>query len=179
MDISNIAPGTIGFTKIGGFMGWIISFLQWLSGDGSRWTHVFIYLGEGIYGNDTIFAAQPGGARYDRLSEIKEVAWLSMVVPTPAQFAIIKARCAHYNKTPYGYLNYLAIGLRRFFKVEWEWLYNYIKDAGVQICSQMADLIYNEAGIHLFSDGRWEGLVTPGSMANLAVERVWSLTPPS
>lgn len=173
-----IAPGTIGFAKIGGILGWVISFLQWLSGDGSKWTHVFIYIGEGKYGENTIFAAQPGGARYDDLSKLKEVAWLSMVQPTPEQFAIIKKLCADYEGAPYSYSNYLAIGLRRYFHVEWNWLRNYIKNSGRNICSQMADLFYFQAGIHLFNDGRWPQDVTPGSLADLAVSRVWTQWPP-
>ncbi len=32
------------------------------------------------------------------------------------------------------------------------------------ICSQLVDQSYQDAGVHLFSDGRWSGYVTPGAL---------------
>lgn len=181
MDISNLTPGMIGFAKIRGFVGFLIRLGQWFLKDDSRWTHVFIYLGEGPYGKYTIFAAQPGGARYDDLREISEVAWLSMLRPTPEQFDVIKRECDRLKGVSYSFLDYLSLGLLRF-GIKWEWVRNRVRDSGHMICSQLADFVYNMAGIHLFQD-REHMDVSPGDLANLAVERIWlapaDLTPPS
>jgi hypothetical protein len=35
------------------------------------------------------------------------------------------------------------------------------------ICSQLVDQCYQDAGVHLFADGRWPGDVTPADLYRL------------
>ncbi len=68
--------------------------------------------------------------------------------------------------TPYSTLDYFALVLHHF-DLKANWLKNYIAASDHMICSQLVDYIYMSVGIHLFSDNRWPGYVTPAALANL------------
>jgi hypothetical protein len=48
-----------------------------------------------------------------------------------------------------------------------EWWVKRLSDNGRLICSQAIDVEYLKAGIHLFTDGRLSGLVSPGDLDRL------------
>jgi hypothetical protein len=43
-------------------------------------------------------------------------------------------------------------------------LRGFVAASGHMICSQLADLLYQRLGVQIFTDGRWCGYVTPGSL---------------
>ncbi|MGR3875717.1 hypothetical protein ACUXZZ_45110 (plasmid) [Streptomyces graminifolii] len=167
---SDPQPGDIGLTTITGPVGWLIKVGQWLNGDGfGPWQHAFIVLPDGL-----LIEAMPGGAIIDHLSKYNDrpVLYLSPVDITPAQRKAIGDCARKYEGVPYSFIDYLALALRRFH-IPFPGLRRYIRATGHMICSQLADRGYLDAGLHVFSDGRWEGYVTPMAIGNeLAVDDI-------
>jgi len=162
-------PGTIGLTRIGGLLGWLIGFGQWLIRDGSRYTHVFVVLEDG----ETIVEAMPGGARLNKLSHYTEsggpLGFVRMNLH-PAERERICYEARQMVGRPYGFANYFLIALT-FFGIKPQRLTRYVASERSVICSQLADIAYARAGVQLFDDGRLSGVVSPGDLANLPVER--------
>src|SRR5258708_29450415 len=60
----------------------------------------------------------------------------------------------------YSWADYMAIAAHRLH-IPSPGLRDFIADSTHQICSQLIDTCYADAGVHLFADGRWPGYVTP------------------
>lgn len=162
--------GTIVFTTIGGALGWAIGLGQYLIGDGSRYSHVAVYVGGG-----QVVEAMPGGVRIAPLAPYldgRPVAFGRVIPLTALQRQAICGQALRLVGTRYGFANYPAIALARFGRVPRR-LAAYIASQRSVICSQLADLAYQRAGVPLFDDGRLPGYVTPGDLANLLIERRW------
>lgn len=160
-------PGTIGLSRIRGPLGAAIGLGQLINGDASRYTHAFILLDD-----DTTLGAYPGGARiasYEwEVAAHGQPGWLRMPL-TPEQGARVVQVARGYVGTPYSLVEYSALAAVRL-GLPSEWLRRYVADSHHMICSQVCDKIYLDAGINLFQDGRSPGDVTPGDLANLALE---------
>jgi len=166
--MKQIRPGDIGLTKIGGVLGFFVSLGQHLAGDSSRYTHAYIVLDD-----ETVIAAQPGGARIDKLSDYHNKSIYLQRDLTEEQRACIVAHARTLEGLPYSFLDYLAIALARF-GIKPKWLIRFIVDKGHMICSQLCDEVYRRAGIHLFNDNRLPQEVTPGDLLYiLAGEQDW------
>lgn len=166
--LKTIKPGDIGLTSIGGWLGFWVSLGQHLAGDSSKYTHAYIVLDD-----ETVIAAQPGGARIDRLSDYKNKAIYIQLELTDEQRAAIVAEARSLEGLPYSFLDYLALALARF-GIKPKWLKKYIADTGHMICSQLCDEVYRRVGINLFNDGRLPQEVTPGDLLYvLAGESNW------
>jgi uncharacterized protein YycO len=160
-------PGDIGLTSITGPVGKLIRAGQWLNGDGfAPWEHAFIVLP-----GDQLIEAEPGGAQVAPLSEYddREVLYVSPAGLTPAQRKAICDCALKYKGVPYSFADYAALAAHRLH-VPAPGLRSYIQSTGHQICSQLVDRAYLDAGVHLFNDKRWPGYVTP--MA-IAAELMW------
>jgi uncharacterized protein YycO len=160
-------PGDIGLTSITGAVGRLIKFGQWLNGDGfGAYQHAFVVLPGSL-----LVEAMPGGAIVDRLSKYddRDVLYVSPAGLTDAQRKAICDAALRYRGVPYSFLDYLALAAHRFH-LPVPGLRRYIQSTGHQICSQLADRAYLDAGQHLFTDRRWEGYITP--MA-IAAELMW------
>jgi hypothetical protein len=166
--MKQIKPGDIGLTRIGGVLGFFISLGQHLAGDSSRYTHAYIVLDD-----ETVIAAQPGGARIDALSDYDNKSVYLQRDLTDDQRALIVSEARALEGLPYSFLDYLALIMARF-GIKPKWLQRYIANTGHMICSQLCDEIYRRAGIHLFNDGRLPQEVTPGDLFYvLAGEQDW------
>lgn len=160
--------GDFGLVSIGGVLGFFVSLGQHLAGDSSRFTHTFIVLD-----NEYVMAAQPGGARKDKLTDYKNKAIYSSIDLTPEQRSAIVEQAKQLEGIPYSFLDYLAIALARF-GIKPKWLTKFIANKGHMICSQLVDFCYLQAGVHLFNDGRLPQEVTPGDLLYvLAGEQNW------
>lgn len=156
-------PGDIGLTSITGAVGRLIRFGQWLNGDGfGQYQHAFIVLP-----GERLIEAMPGGAIVAPLSKYddREVLYVSPAGLTYAQRKAICDCALKYEGVPYSFLDYGALAAHRFH-LPVPYLRRYIESTGHQICSQLADRAYLDAGQNLFDDGRWEGYVTPMAIAN-------------
>lgn len=161
-------PGDFGLVKIGGILGFFVSLGQHLAGDSSKYTHAYIVLDGG-----TVLAAQPGGARIDKLSKYDNQAIYSNIDLTDDQRHAIVEQARALEGLSYSFLDYLAIALARF-GIKPKWLIKFIANKGHMICSQLVDFCYLKAGIHLFNDGRLPQEVTPGDLLYvLAGEQNW------
>lgn len=166
--MKQIKPGDIGLTTIGGVLGFFVSLGQHLAGDSSKFTHAYIVLDD-----ETVLAAQPGGARIDKLSDYKNKAIYIQKDLTDEQRSRIVLEARKLEGLPYSFLDYLALALARL-GIKPQWLQKYIANTGHMICSQLCDEVYRRSGIHLFNDGRLPQEVTPGDLLYiLAGESDW------
>lgn len=156
-------PGDIGLTSIVGPVGWGIRLGEFLLGDGvTPYEHAFIVLDDA-----TLLEAEPGGARIAGLDEYagRHVEYVSPDLSTE-QRAAICAAARRYVGVGYSAADYFAIAAHRF-RLPIPGLRAYVASSRHQICSQLADQIYLDAGVHLFQDGRWPGYVVPADLDRL------------
>lgn len=158
-------PGDFGLTSISGDVGTLIRVGQFLNGDGfSVYEHAFVYVGDG-----QIVEAEPGGARLAGLDEYagRPVAWSSGKVGlTDVQRAAVVAAARARVGTPYSALDYFAIAAHRF-RLPVPGLRKFIASSGHLICSALVDRCFQDAGVQLFNDLRWNGYVTPAALYEL------------
>ena len=171
-------PGDVGLVSIKGAVGVLIRVGQWLNSDGFHdYQHAFVVV-DGLEDVHSRFAeqsgiglveAQPGGAILAPLSKYdgRDVVYLRC----PDQYRPAVAKAAReLLGTPYSFLDYLSLAARRLH-IPAPHLREYIRSSGHLICSQLADRAAMLGGWHLFSDGRWEGDVTPGDLYQLYREQ--------
>lgn len=170
----DVAPGTIGLVAISGQVGKLIHVGQFLAETPMRkwlqrnnepdYEHAFIYLGATEeFPEGAVLEAEPGGARIVSVSEYPEwtVYWCDMLAAKFAASLPDVAQIApEYKDVPYSFLDYFFLAAHRLH-VWLPGLRSYIKSTKHQICSQLSDFIYQEAGAHLFADWRWPGDVMP------------------
>ena len=163
-------PGTFFLARIDGPIGVLVALGQWLIGDASRYSHAGIVLDDG-----TVMEAMPTGARIAPLQAVldrRPLAFSWAVPLTEAQRADIVAGARAMEGARYGFAAYLHLALLSF-GVRWPWLNGRLQRDRRLICSQLVDLVYADAGVHLFTDGRAPFEVTPGDLANCLIERDW------
>ncbi|ANZ20884.1 hypothetical protein ACH4YO_28185 [Streptomyces noursei] len=157
-------PGDIGLTQISGVTGRLIRFGQWINGDGfADYEHTFLVLP-----GERLLEAEPGGARIRSLSEYdgSDVLYVCPKQLTEQQREKICVAADRYVGVPYSFLDYLAIATHRLH-VPVPGLRRYVASTRHMICSQLVDQSYQDADVHLFSDGRWPGYVTPMALYTL------------
>ena len=155
-------PGDFQLVPTAGTGGKLIQLGQWLNGEGDcPYQHVRVYVGDGQF-----VEAEPGGARLASYP-LDIGMWSTGKVPlAPGQGEQIAAAAIGYMGTPYSSLDYVALAAHRLH-IPVPGLQGWIASSGHMICSQLVDQCYLDAGVHLFSDGRWPGYVTPASLYNL------------
>ena len=117
---------------------------------------------------------QPGGAGYGHLSHydghlliVNDLEWL-----TDAQRAAIVDQARGLTGTPYSWLDIVALGLA-CFGLRSGWIAKRVARNDRLICSQLVDLVYQRAGIHMFDDGRLPSAVTPGDLLLRIAQHRW------
>lgn len=152
-------PGDFGVVRTGGWQGRLIRI-----GTDSPVNHAFVYVGDG-----KVIEARPGGAGYARLSKYRNVKW-STGVPslelTDAQRAQVFAAAERLVGTPYSWVDIAALSLA-CLGLRWRALDKRIERLDRLICSQLADVLRERIGSHLFTDGRLPCQVTPGDLLDL------------
>jgi uncharacterized protein YycO len=158
-------PGDFFVTSISGQVGFLISLGEWANGSRfGHWDHAGVYLGDG-----QIVEAEPGGARLAGLDEYagRPVAWSTGYVElTEAQRAVIVGAARSFIGVPYSAADYFALALWHF-RLRIPWAKHVMASRASMICSQLTDAAYQAAGVHLFTDGREPGDVTPADLAAL------------
>jgi hypothetical protein len=162
-------PGTIGLVAISGEVGRLIRMGQYIAEHPvKQWfrkdpnptiEHAFIYLGDG-----KILEAEPGGARISDVTEYtatEEVYWCTAIAAKYAEFLPkVVSNAPHFVDTPYSFLDYFWLAAHRLH-IWFPGLKLLIESTHHMICSQLCDWLYDLAGGHLFTDGRWDGDVMP------------------
>lgn len=154
-------PGDFGLVRMSGLTRWAIRLGQWLNGDGfADYQHAFLVLDD-----ESLIEAEPGGARIRPLSEYSDAVYSDWPL-TEEQRAAIVAAGRELEGIPYSVLDYLSLALVRLH-IRPRWVTRYVASTGHLICSQLVDHAYLMAGVHLFTDGRFEGDVTPADLVSV------------
>lgn len=157
-------PGDYGCTPLSDDAGKLIRLGQWLNGDGFRdYEHAFVWTDGGM-----IVEAEPGGAvevpfHYDLAQCV-----ISSEPLTGVERAAIVRAARGYIGTPYSVADYFALAAHRLH-IPAPGLRAYVGSTRHQICSQLVDRCFLDAGVHLFQDSRWPGYCTPADLAALAL----------
>lgn len=129
----------------------------------SHVNHAGIFLGGG-----KVVEAQPHGAVIVSANRyLKSARWSNLPL-TDEQRARIVAEAARMQGRKYGFVDIAVLGLVHV--VGWhtpQWVRDYLQRSDRLICSQLVDLVYTRAGIHLFNDGRVPAEVTPGDLLDV------------
>jgi len=164
-----VKPGDFGLVHMGGQGGKWINIGQKvnsaLRGDKSAadYQHAFVYAG---YGN--IVEAEPSGAKSNPFHYGPDVLWSSRYIHLTDLDRMAITEAAHsYIGVGYSYLDYFAIAAHTLHLPHAPGLKSYVASSKHMICSQLVDQCYADAGVHLFTDGRWPGYVTPDALASL------------
>lgn len=158
-------PGDFEVVPMGGEPARLIRLGQYLNGDGfANFEHARLYLGEG-----RVLEAEPGGARIAMWDPHDSGLWSTDIIQLTAdQRSLIIAAGVSYKGTPYSVMDYFAIAAHRFhLGLIVPGLRMYVRTSKHMICSQLVDRCYQDGGVQLFNDGRWNGYVTPADLANL------------
>lgn len=132
--------------------------------------HACLYLG-----GDRTLEAQPHGAIFGRVSSYPEPLWSGMN-PDLRELAMIHgpaivAAASKHHGDKYSFVDVGAIGLAKIFGIHLPApVRDRLGDAHMNMCSQLVDRVYEEAGVHLFNDGRLHGDVSPGDLRQLITE---------
>lgn len=166
--------GTVFVLRSGGILGWWIRLLT-----RSRVNHAGICLGNG-----RTVEAQAAGAvsREEQLAGqhvmFGDGFWQRVETQAPGRCQQIADRAQRLLGRPYNYLDLIALAwaCRRDPTGPPEkpnWWQQRVMDNGRLICSQLVDLACDAAGVHLFTDGRLPGAVTPGDIAEVLGNADW------
>jgi hypothetical protein len=165
---------------VSGAVGFGIQAGQWLDGDKFQpYDHAEIFIGgagrDGAAYGWTV-SAYPGGAGLRALPcppvQLPGSFWSSGLVRlTPGQRQGICAWAQARADVRYSFADYGALVLHRL-RIPAPGLRAYIADSSHMICSQFVDSAYSACGVHLFTDGRWPGYVTPGDLAGILQVRL-------
>lgn len=157
--------GDFACVNVGGDVGRLIRLGEELNGDGfTQYQHAYVYIGGGL-----IVEAEPGGAVPVKLTGdlSKRSLWSTgRITLTADQRVAVCAAALRYVGTPYSFLDYAALAAHRLH-IPAPGLRAFIRSSRSMICSQLVDQCYQDAGVHLFADGRWPGYVTPASLAGV------------
>jgi hypothetical protein len=179
-------PGDFCCVPISGRVGLLIEAGQWLDGDRFQpYDHAEVYIGQpddkAIYGYTV--STYPAGQDRQALpvppSALPGALWSSgLIALTPAQRIGIVAWCTEHQDVRYSWADYAALALHRFGLND-PALRRYIARSDRLICSQYVDLAYSVNEVHLFTDGRWPGFVTPAMLAMLLQSKLAERLPGS
>ena len=183
---TTLRPGDIGLVNIVGDVGFLIRLAQWLNGDmkflggffKSFWrgvvkkqgvSHAFIYTGPDGPLVANIVEAEPGGAKRGNYHEYSDVVWSSGLFNlTDAQRTAIVNSAVGFLGTPYSFLDYLSLALKRFH-IPFPWLNAYIRSDKHVICSQLVAACYYDAGAAFWP--QWTGDCDPEDIAKVFADR--------
>ena len=158
-------PGDFELVPVGGESGKLIRFGQWLNGEGfSDIEHARLYLGDG-----KCIQAQPGGADIVEYDPNDDGVWSTDIIElTDEQRWLICMAGRRFEGVGYSVMDYFALAAYRLkFGLLIPGLRKYVASSKHVICSQLVDKAYQEGGVQLFDDKRWNGYVTPASLLNL------------
>jgi hypothetical protein len=162
-------PGDFEVVPMGGYGGKLIRVGQFLNGSGfENYEHARLYIGDG-----KCVQAEPGGANIVDYDPNDRGMWSTGAIKlTNDQRAVITTSGIEYARAHVGYseTDYFALAARRLH-LPIPGLRDYVESSGHMICSQLVDKCYQNAKVQLFKDGRWNGYVTPGDLAELLMHR--------
>lgn len=181
----NVQPGDFVVVPVEGDVGYAIEGAQWLERlieerklkTPLKYEHAEVYVGmaDAAGPHGYTYSAYPDRQGKKALAQPPEqmsgAIWSSGIIQlTPAQRTAIVAWCEAHPNVKYSDLDYFAL-IGHTLGWYTKWLEDYIKSQDSMICSQYTDSAYDSSGVHLFTDGRWPGFVTPLDLALLLLSK--------
>lgn len=152
-------PGDYAVVRTGGFVGQMIRLLT-----RSRHNHAFIIVDEA----GTTVEAFPSGAALGNVSKYRRLTVSRLDLPDASRAAVVQEALGLVGRG-YGFLDILCLALLQF-GIRPRLVRRRVARSGRLICSQLVDVAYLYAGVHLFNDGRQSQDVTPGDLAELLLD---------
>ena len=150
-------PGDYGVERTRGFTAWAIRVAT-----RSAFSHAFVVVRDGY-----VVEARSKGAVCRPLG-IRDAIYSSDAIKLSASDRNgIVGNAEHLVGTLYGWLDIISIGLLQY-GIRPKLVRNRVERTDQLICSQLVDLAYERAGVHLFADGRLPMDVTPSDLAKRA-----------
>jgi cell wall-associated NlpC family hydrolase len=146
--------------RTNGWAGWLIRVVT-----RSSVNHAGVYVGDG-----RVVEAQPHGAVLGYVAAYPGAIWSGPAI-TEGRGQQIADAARGLLGTPYSWLDCLAIGLAKIFGHALPgFIRRRLSRPNVAMCSQLCDLAYLAAGVHLFDDNRLPGDVSPGDLYDLILK---------
>ena len=140
--------------------GWAGVLIRWVTR--STVNHAGILVNGGA-----VVEARPAGAGYAAARDYTAATWSHFPLTDAQRVAIIGAANGLVG-TPYSWVDCACVGLADLFGINVpEPVRKRLRRRDRLMCSQLVDTAYLDAGVHLFSDGRIPGAVSPGDLLNL------------
>lgn len=166
MTPSQVGPGWIMLTRTGGLMGWAIRVFTHSSVNHAA-VHVFA---------SRMVEMDPKGAELVRDDTYPAALWVRPP-GTEGQLRLMASAAGSLYRRHVGY-SFVDIAAQfawRVLHVRPRWLAAFISSDRRMVCSQAVDWCAQQANIHLFTDGRLNGLVSPGDLLSLAARESWPM----
>lgn len=132
--------------------------------------------------DQTVIEAWPDGARYNLVASYPDALW-SCLELSGRQRDEITLSAVDLLGIGYGWLDLVAVGIAQkrwspLLRERWlagytPWWVRRVTGNTRLICSQLVDLCYQMAGVHLFHDGRLPGLVAPSDLYQVILAGQW------
>lgn len=103
-----------------------------------------------------------------------KVEWRRWPDLAPADQMLLGALAQSLLGVPYNFTDVVALAIDSF-GFDPKWVKDREADSSTLLCSQLVDLVFQRANLHLFDDGRVPGSVTPGDLARC--DRLATFTP--
>lgn len=132
----------------------------------SPWHHAAVHVGGGW-----LVESEWHGARLAHITEYTlrgiKVQWHPYASDRIAEVAESLTR-PPVGPVPYGFLDLASVGLLQY-GIKPEFLRERVQREDRLICSQLVDWCFQQDDVHLFTDGRWPGDVTPADLGRQQV----------
>ena len=164
MSAPQVGPGWIMLTRTGGLMGWAIRLFTH-----SSVNHAGVHIGGNL-----MVEMDPKGATEAPDGTYRQAVWLRPPGSREQLEEIAMAAGRLYRRhEAYSFVDIAAQFAYRVLHVRPRWLAAFISSDRTMVCSQAVDWCALQAGVHLFTDGRLPGLVSPGDLLDLAQREGW------
>jgi hypothetical protein len=164
----DVPLGTFGVVRTGGWFAMLIRLLT-----RSRVNHAFIVTDPAS--GQIVEMAPRKGASFTTGAEYPDAIYARGLVLTDVQRDAV-ARAAlglEARHVRYGFLDIANLFLADTVGLHPRWLLRFLQRSDRMVCSQSVDWCYQQAGVHLFTDGRWPGDVDPGDLETLIASNGW------
>lgn len=171
---ADAGPGDFLCVPVAGPVGSLIEIGQFLAGTKYQpYEHAEVYIGQpDVYApwgyTVSAYPNRKGRLPLPKPPEfVPGAIWSSGLIDlTDEQRLAIVNWCTAHEHVKYSEYDYLALVAHRLH-LPLPGLKEYIARPDSLICSQFVDMSYLQAGVELFSDGRWPGYVKPMDLAEL------------
>lgn len=160
----SVGPGWVMVTRTDG---WQAVLIRWFTR--SPVNHAAVHVGGGL-----MVEMMPAGAGLVADGKYPQATWL-LPPATPDQLETIAAaaRVLLARRERYGWADIAAQFAYRILHIRPASLARFIRSDRTMDCSASVDWCCQQAGVHLFNDGRLTGLVSPGDILDAASTGGW------